>query len=121
MHLWVEQSFEFFAACATAYLLMGTGLVSRKAAEGTVYFESILIFLGRVIGTGHHWYWTGTPEMWIPLGSMFSFIEVLPLVLLIIDAIEHRQLIKKQGAFTYNLAYLYILGAAFWNFVGAGV
>lgn len=121
VHLWVEQSFEFFAACATAYLLMGTGLVSRKAAERTVYFESILIFLGGVIGTGHHWYWTGTPEMWIPLGSMFSFIEVLPLVLLIIDAIEHRQLIKKQGTFTYNLAYLYILGAAFWNFVGAGV
>lgn len=121
VHLWVEQSFEFFAACATAYVLMGTGLVSRKAAERTVYFESILIFLGGVIGTGHHWYWTGTPEIWIPLGSMFSFIEVLPLVLLIIDAIQHRQLIKKQGAFTYNLAYLYILGAAFWNFVGAGV
>jgi nitric oxide reductase subunit B len=121
VHLWVEQSFEFFAACATAYLLMGTGLVSRRLAERTVLFESILIFLGGVIGTGHHWYWTGGPDMWVPLGSMFSFIEVLPIALLIIDAIEHRQLIKKQGNFTYNLAYLYILGAAFWNFVGAGV
>lgn len=39
----------------------------------------------------------------------------------IIDAIEHRQLIKRQGLFTYNVAYLYILGASFWNFVGAGV
>lgn len=121
VHLWVEQSFEFFAACATAYLLMGTGLVSRGLAERTMYFEVILIFLGGVIGTGHHWYWTGTPDIWVPLGSMFSFIEVLPLVLLIIDAIEHRQLIKRQGIFTYNLAYLYILGASFWNFVGAGV
>ncbi|MBS0425640.1 MAG: cbb3-type cytochrome c oxidase subunit I [Proteobacteria bacterium] len=121
VHLWVEQSFEFFAACATAYLLMGTGLVSRLLAERAMLFETILIFLGGVIGTGHHWYWTGTPDMWVPLGSMFSFIEVLPLVLLIIDAIEHRQLIKRQGLFTYNLAYLYILGASFWNFVGAGV
>lgn len=121
VHLWVEQSFEFFAACATAYLLMGTGLISRLLAERAMLFETILIFLGGVIGTGHHWYWTGTPDMWVPLGSMFSFIEVLPLVLLIIDAIEHRQLIKKQGSFTYNLAYLYILGASFWNFVGAGV
>lgn len=121
VHLWVEQSFEFFAACATAYLLMGTGLVSRTLAERTIYFEAILIFLGGVIGTGHHWYWTGTPDIWVPLGSMFSFIEVLPLVLLIIDAIEHRQLIKRQGAFTYQLTYLYILGASFWNFVGAGV
>lgn len=121
VHLWVEQSFEFFAACATAYLLMGTGLVSRALAERTMYFETILIFLGGVVGTGHHWYWTGTPDIWVPLGSMFSFIEVLPLVLLIIDAIEHRQLIKRQGDFTYNLAYLYVLGASFWNFVGAGV
>lgn len=121
VHLWVEQSFEFFAACATAYLLMGTGLVSRGLAERTVFFEAILIFLGGVIGTGHHWYWTGGPDMWVPLGTMFSFIEVLPIALLIIDAIEHRQLIKKQKAFTYNLAYLYIIGAAFWNFVGAGV
>ena len=121
VHLWVEQSFEFFAACATAYLLMGTGLVSRLLAERAMLFETILIFLGGVIGTGHHWYWTGTPDMWVPLGSMFSFIELLPLVLLIIDAIQHRQLIKRQGIFTYNLAYLYILGASFWNFVGAGV
>lgn len=121
VHLWVEQSFEFFAACATAYLLMGTGLVSRMLAERAMYFETILVFLGGVIGTGHHWYWTGTPDIWVPLGSMFSFIEVLPLVLLIIDAIEQRQLIKRQGTFAYNLAFLYILGASFWNFVGAGV
>ncbi|CAM4404121.1 MAG: hypothetical protein LEGION0403_FIIPPAGN_00868 [Legionella sp.] len=121
VHLWVEQSFEFFAACATAYLLMGTGLVSRALAERTMFFETILVFLGGVIGTGHHWYWTGTPDMWVPLGSMFSFIEVLPLVLLIIDAIEQRILIKRQGAFAYNLAFMYILGASFWNFVGAGV
>ena len=99
VHLWVEQSFEFFAACATAYLLMGTGLVSRLLAERTMLFETILIFLGGVIGTGHHWYWTGTPDIWVPLGSMFSFIEVLPLVLLIIDAIQHRQLIKKPRSF----------------------
>lgn len=121
VHLWVEQSFEFFTVCATAYLLMGVGLVSRRLVERTVYFEAILIFLGGVIGTGHHWYWTGTPDMWVPLGTMFSFIEVLPLTLLIIDAVEELQLIKKQKIFSYNLAYLYILGAAFWNFVGAGV
>jgi nitric oxide reductase subunit B len=121
VHLWVEQSFEFFAACSTVYLLMGVGLVSRRRAERTIFFEAILVFLGGVIGTGHHWYWTGGPDMWVPLGSMFSFIEVLPLVLLIIDAIEERRMIKKQSGFKYNLAYLYLVGAAFWNFVGAGV
>ena len=121
VHLWVEQSFEFFAATMSAYLLMAVGLVSRKLAERATYFEIILIFLGGVIGTGHHLYWAGGPSMWVPMGSMFSFIEVLPLVLLIIEAINHHRLIKAHQEFKYNLAYTYIIGAAFWNFVGAGV
>ncbi len=121
VHLWVEQSFEFFAAAMSAYLLMAVGLVSRKLAERAVYFELILIFLGGVLGTGHHLYWAGGPSMWVPLGSMFSFIEVLPLVLLILEAIGQYRLIKAHQDFHYNLAYVYVIGAAFWNFVGAGV
>ncbi|MGH7116449.1 MAG: nitric-oxide reductase large subunit [Stellaceae bacterium] len=121
VHLWVEQSFEFFASAISAYLLMAVGLVSRRLAERAVYLEVILIFLGGVIGTGHHLYWAGEPGLWVPMGSMFSFIEVLPLVLLIIEAIQHRQLIKASQQFHYGLAYTYIIGAAFWNFVGAGV
>jgi nitric oxide reductase subunit B len=122
VHLWVEQSFEFFAAAISAYLLMALGLVSRQLAERSVFLELILIFLGGVLGTGHHMYWAGEPGMWVPLGSMFSFIEVLPLLLLVIDAIGHHRLIKNAaGEFKYGLAYLYVIGAAFWNFVGAGV
>jgi nitric oxide reductase subunit B len=121
VHLWVEQSFEFFAAAITAYLLMSVGLVSRKLAERSVYLELILIFLGGVLGTGHHLYWAGEPGMWVPLGTMFSFIEVLPLVLLVIEAIKHHRLIKSDPTFKYGLAYLYVVGAAFWNFLGAGV
>ena len=121
VHLWVEQSFEFFAVAISAYLLMALGLVSRKLAERSVYLELILIFLGGVLGTGHHLYWGGAPNMWVPLGTMFSFIEVLPLVLLILEAISQHRLIKSSEAFNYGLAYTFILGSAFWNFVGAGV
>jgi nitric oxide reductase subunit B len=121
VHLWVEQSFEFFAVAISAYLLMAVGLVSRALAERSVYLELILIFLGGVIGTGHHLYWAGAPGIWVPLGTMFSFIEVLPLLLLIIEAIQQRRLIAAHREFQYGLAYTYIIGAAFWNFVGAGV
>ncbi|HMD64571.1 MAG TPA: cbb3-type cytochrome c oxidase subunit I [Stellaceae bacterium] len=121
VHLWVEQSFEFFAAAISAYLLMAVGLVSRQLAERSVYLALILIFLGGVLGTGHHLYWAGEPGLWVPMGTMFSFIEVLPLVLLILEAIQQRQLIKDDREFKYGLAYTYIIGAAFWNFVGAGV
>jgi nitric oxide reductase subunit B len=121
VHLWVEQSFEFFAVAISAYLLMSLGLVSRKLAERSVYLELILIFLGGVLGTGHHLYWAGAPSMWVPLGTMFSFIEVLPLVLLILEAIQQHRLIRGATEFNYNLAYTFVLGSAFWNFVGAGV
>lgn len=120
VHLWVEQSFEFFAAAISAYLLMAVGLVSWQLAERSVYLELILIFLGGVLGRDHL-YWAGEPGLWVPLGTMFSFIEALPLVLLISEAIQNHRLIKADCGFKYGLAHTYIIGAAFWNFVGAGV
>src|SRR5260370_35002414 len=66
VHLWVEQSFEFFAVSMSAYLLMALGLVSRPLADLAVYFEVILIFLGGVIGTGHHLYWVCVPPLCLP-------------------------------------------------------
>jgi nitric oxide reductase subunit B len=100
---------------------MAVGLVSRKLAERSVYLELILIFLGGVLGTGHHVYWAGGASLWVPLGSMFSFIEVLPLVLLILEAVQQYRAIRAHREFQYGLAYTYVIGAAFWNFVGAGV
>jgi nitric oxide reductase subunit B len=39
---------------------------------------------------------------------------------LIIEAIQQYELIRAHGkSFKYRLAYTYIIGAAFWNFVGA--
>jgi len=71
--------------------------------------------------TGHHMYWAGKPDLWIGAGSMFSTLEVLPLFLLVMEAIDQRRHIAERENFPYKLAYLYILGSAFWNFVGAGV
>jgi nitric oxide reductase subunit B len=42
-------------------------------------------------------------------------------VLLIIEANQQYRLIRTHRDFQYSLAYSYIIGAAFWNFVGAGV
>jgi nitric oxide reductase subunit B len=121
VHLWVEWAFELFAAAITAYFLMAVGLVSRQFAERTILFEWILILGSGILGTGHHLYWAGGPDIWISVGSMFSFLEVLPLFLLILEAIENYFMINKHDNFPYRLPFLYILGATFWNFVGAGV
>jgi len=122
VHLWVEQAFELFVVAITAYFLMALGLVSRRTTLVAILFETILVFLGGDDGVGHHMYWVGDPGMWISVGSLFSFIEVLPLLLLVIEAlIEHRALIRAQKEFPQGLAYTYVMGSAFWNFVGAGV
>ena len=121
VHLWVELAFELFTAAVTGYFLMGLGLVSRQMVERAVLFEWVLIIVGGVLGTGHHLYWAGEPGLWVGVGSMFSFVEVLPLILLVLEAVDQQRHIKAKKDFPYKLAYLYILGAAFWNFVGAGV
>ncbi|MGH8427616.1 MAG: nitric-oxide reductase large subunit [Gammaproteobacteria bacterium] len=122
VHLWVEQSFEFFFTMMLAWILMATGLVSRKLATRTALFDVILIFLGGLLGTGHHLYWVGEPGMWVSVGSVFSFIEVMPLLLLVVEASHQYRRIKEEGkTFRYKLVFLFIWGSAFWNFMGAGV
>jgi nitric oxide reductase subunit B len=121
VHLWVEWAFELFAVAVTAYFLMAIGLVSRALAERVILFEWILILGSGILGTGHHLFWAGEPPVWISTGSVFSFLEVLPLYLLVLEAIDQRQRIAGKKAFSFHLAFLFILGSAFWNFVGAGV
>lgn len=121
VHLWVEWAFELFAAAITGYFLMAVGLVSQQLAERAVIFEWILILGSGILGTGHHLYWAGGPGLWIPVGGLFSFLEVLPLFLLILEALEQRKQISELKEFPYRLAFLYILGSTLWNFVGAGV
>ncbi len=120
VHLWVEASFEFFAVVISAYLLVILGLISRKTAERATLFELILVFLGGIIGTGHHMYWIGEPWIWISLGSMFSFIEIMPLLLLVVESIQNWKLMKGIKNFKHKTTLLYIVGSGMWNFVGAG-
>ncbi len=121
VHLWVEWAFELFATAITGYFLMTVGLVSRRLAERAILFEWILILGSGILGTGHHLFWAGEPQLWLSIGTVFGFLEVLPLFLLILEAIQQYTHISKNKTFLYRLPFLYILGASFWNFVGAGV
>ena len=59
IHLWVEGFFEFFATTIVALALYQFGLTRRNTALRVIYLDAILYFLGGLIGTGHHWYFTG--------------------------------------------------------------
>ena len=46
-----------------------------------------LLYLGSgIIGTGHHWYFTGQAQIAMAFSAVFSAMEVVPLTLLTLDA-----------------------------------
>src|SRR4029434_6480307 len=85
IHLWVEGFFELFVTVIVAIIFHQLGLVHRLTALRTIYLDVILVFGGGLIGTGHHWYFTGQTEFNMALSSAFSALEVVPLTLLTLD------------------------------------
>jgi nitric oxide reductase subunit B len=59
IHLWVEGFFELFATTMVAVLFFNMRMVSEQTAKRVIYLDAILFLGAGIIGTGHHWYWTG--------------------------------------------------------------
>ncbi len=122
VHIWVEGMFEFFAAAAVALLLVALGLVTKVAALRAAYLTAILIFCSGIIGTSHHFFWFGAPSFWLGLGAVFSSLEPIPLILLVVRAwMEHRPLRTAGPAYPYRWPLMFLTASSFWNFLGAGV
>src|SRR6185437_17087014 len=78
--------FEFFVTVLVAVILVGLGVVSRLTATRVIYLDAILYFGGGLIGTGHHWYFTGQTSFNMTMSALFSALEVVPLTLITLDA-----------------------------------
>jgi len=121
VHLWVELTFELFAAGVLAFLTVALGLVSRKSAERIMLFELFLVAASGILGVGHHYWWQGLDEYWIAVGGIFSALEPLPLALLMIEAFKQQRVINKEkGEFPFAIPFLFLAGSAFLNWYGAG-
>ena len=123
IHLWVEGFFEFFVTVIVAIILFQLGLVRRITAIRVIYLDAILYFGGGLIGTAHHWYFTGQTELAMALGATFSALEVVPLTLLTLDAWDFYRLTRGESApgFRHRWTFFFLMAVGFWNFVGAGV
>jgi nitric oxide reductase subunit B len=69
IHLWVEGFFELFATVLVAIMFYQMGVVSTKTATRLIYLDAILYLSGGIIGTGHHWYFTGQGTLNMGLAS----------------------------------------------------
>jgi len=125
VHLWVEGFFEVFATVVIAFLLTRLKLLSVPTATRAVLFSTIVFLSGGIIGTFHHLYFAGTPNIVLGLGAVFSAMEVVPLVLIGFEAWENIRLARSREQHVWVAAYkwpiYFFVAVAFWNFVGAGL
>ncbi len=129
IHLWVEGFFELFATVLVAVMFASMGLVTAKTATRVVYLDAILYLGAGIVGTAHHWYFTGQTTLAMALGACFSAMEVVPLTLLTLDAWDFIRLRNAAGegggvleqARRHKWAIYFLMAVGVWNFVGAGV
>ncbi|HJV30860.1 MAG TPA: cbb3-type cytochrome c oxidase subunit I, partial [Bacillales bacterium] len=122
VHLWVEGIFEVFAVVIIGFLLVQMKLVTKSSTVKALYFQITILLGSGVIGIGHHYYYNGSAEFWIGLGSVFSTLEIIPLTLLILEAYEQYKMLRDGGVdFPYKSTFWFLISTAIWNLVGGGV
>ena len=128
IHMWVEAFFEVFTTAVLAYFMVLMGLVSHAAASRIVYFATLLFLGSGLLGISHNFYWNAKPVVTLAIGSVFSTLQVVPLILLTLEAWQFRNAPQRLsgrggtgGGFGQSEAFLFLLGVNFWNFLGAGL
>ena len=78
VHLWVEATWELVMAAILGFLMLKLTGVDREVIEKWLYIIVATALFSGILGTGHHFYWIGTPGYWQWVGSIFSTFEVVP-------------------------------------------
>jgi nitric oxide reductase subunit B len=119
IHLWVEGAWELIAASLMAFVLLKITGVDRAVIEKWLYIEVALVLITGIIGTGHHYYWIGTPRYWLWWGGIFSALEPVPILFMVFDTLHHVR--HKKLEVTDPLVLYWAVGCAIFHFIGAGV
>jgi nitric oxide reductase subunit B len=119
VHLWVEGVWELIMASLLAYVLIKVTGVDREVIEKWLYIIIAMALITGLIGTGHHFFWIGTPNYWQWLGSIFSALEPLPFFMMTLFAFNIVN--QRRRDHPNKVAVLWALGTAVMAFLGAGV
>ncbi|MCF4099248.1 cbb3-type cytochrome c oxidase subunit I [Maritalea mediterranea] len=119
VHLWVEGVWELIMASILAYLMLKLTGVDREIVEKWLYVIVATALFSGILGTGHHYYWIGTPGYWQWIGSIFSSLEVIPFFAMM--AFAFVMVWKGRRDHPNKAALLWALGCATLAFFGAGV
>jgi nitric oxide reductase subunit B len=118
VHLWVEGVWELIMGAILSYLLIKLTGMDREVVEKWLYVIVGFTFLSGILGTGHHYYYIGTPRYWIWVGGVFSALEPIAFLVMAIYAVT---LSKRRGRQHPNkLALSWSVACGVLSFVGAG-
>ena len=122
VHLWVEGFFEVFATTVIAFLFARLRVIRADHAAYAALLSGAIYLSGGIIGTLHHLYFAGTPTVALAFGSVFSALEIVPLVFVGYEALENIRHSKvKPWLAQYKWVVYFFVAVAFWNLVGAGI
>ncbi|WP_374000240.1 cbb3-type cytochrome c oxidase subunit I [Bdellovibrio bacteriovorus] len=118
VHLWVEGVWELIMGAIMSFLLIKMTGVDREIIEKWLYIIVGFTFLSGILGTGHHYYYIGTPRYWLLVGGLFGALEPLAFLGFAIYAVV---MARKGGKNPENkMAMAWTMATAILSFVGAG-
>lgn len=119
VHLWVEGVWELILGAMLAFVLIKVTGVDREVIEKWLYVIITMTLVTGIIGTGHHYYWIGTPAYWQWWGSIFSALEPIPFFMMTVFAFNMVN--KRRREHPNKAAVLWALGTSVMAFLGAGL
>ena len=119
IHLWVEGVWEMIQGGLLAYLLIRLSGADREMMEKWLYVIVGLVFIAGILGTAHHYYWTGVPKYWLPIGGVFSMLE--PLAIFGMAMYAYSAMRRSGFAHPNKLAIHWTIGSAVFTAFGAGL
>ncbi|MNF38856.1 Nitric oxide reductase subunit B [compost metagenome] len=119
VHLWVEGVWELIMGAMLAFVLIKITGVDREVVEKWLYVIIAMALITGLLGTGHHFFWIGAPEVWLWVGSIFSALEPIPFFAMVLFAFTMVGNRRRQHP--NRAATLWAKGTTVTAFFGAGV
>ena len=119
VHIWVEGVWELVMASVLAFMMLKLTGIDREVIEKWLYVIVALALFTGLLGTGHHYYWIGTPGYWQWIGSLFSSLEVIPFFAMVLFTFV--MVWKGRREHPNKAALLWALGCSTLAFFGGGV
>ena len=119
VHLWVEGVWELIIGAILSFVLIKVTGVDREHIDKWLYLIIAMTLISGIVGTGHHYFYIGTPGYWLWIGSIASAVEPLPFFLMVLYAFTMAK--QRRIEHDNKIALTWAKGTAVVAFLGAGV